>query len=69
MELFVSKIEEWLTQGAFGLFVAENRACPRLLRGQWQPLPYNEEHRIFGDKSGALIGIGDGCILSIGVGK
>lgn len=32
-------------------------------------LPYYEQHRIFGDKSGALIGISDGYIVAIGLGK
>jgi hypothetical protein len=32
-------------------------------------LPYYEEHRIFGDKSGALIGISDGFIVALGLGK
>jgi hypothetical protein len=32
-------------------------------------LPYYEEHRIFGDKSGALIGISDGYIVALGLGK
>jgi len=32
-------------------------------------LPYYEEHKIFGDKSGALIGIRDGYIVAIGLGK
>src|SRR5205814_370270 len=32
-------------------------------------LPYYEEHRIFGDKSGAVIGIGDGYIVALGLGK
>jgi hypothetical protein len=32
-------------------------------------LPYYEEHRIFGDKSGALIGISDGYVVAVGLGK
>src|SRR2546427_12303681 len=32
-------------------------------------LPYHEEHRVFGDKSGALIGISDGYIVALGLGK
>lgn len=32
-------------------------------------LPYYEDHRIFGDKSGALIGISDGYIVAVGLGK
>ena len=32
-------------------------------------LPYYEEHRIFGDKSGAVIGITDGYIVALGLGK
>jgi hypothetical protein len=32
-------------------------------------LPYYEEHRIFGGKSGALIGIVDGYIVALGLGK
>jgi hypothetical protein len=32
-------------------------------------LPYYEERRIFGDKSGAVIGTSDGYIVAIGVGK
>jgi hypothetical protein len=32
-------------------------------------LPHYKEHRIFGDKSGALIGISDGYIVAIGLGK
>src|SRR5215467_13215860 len=32
-------------------------------------LPYYQEHRIFGDKSGALIGITDGYIVALGLGK
>jgi hypothetical protein len=32
-------------------------------------LPYYQEHRIFGDKSGALIGISDGYIAAVGLGK
>ncbi len=32
-------------------------------------LPYYEEHRIFGDKSGALIGISEGYIVALGLGK
>ena len=32
-------------------------------------LPYYEEHRIFGDKSGALVGISDGYIVALGLGK
>lgn len=32
-------------------------------------LPYYEGHRIFGDKSGALIGISDGYIVALGLGK
>jgi len=32
-------------------------------------LPYYQEHRIFGDKSGALIGISDGYIAALGLGK
>lgn len=32
-------------------------------------LPYYEEHRVFGDKSGALIGISDGYVVALGLGK
>lgn len=32
-------------------------------------LPYYEQHRIFGDKSGALIGVTDGYIVALGLGK
>ena len=32
-------------------------------------LPYYPEHRVFGDKSGALIGIADGYIVALGLGK
>jgi hypothetical protein len=32
-------------------------------------VPYYEQHRIFGDKSGALIGISDGYVVAIGLGK
>lgn len=32
-------------------------------------LPYYEEHRVFGDKSGALIGISDGYVVAFGLGK
>lgn len=32
-------------------------------------LPYYEQHRIFGDKSGALIGLSDGFIVAVGLGK
>lgn len=32
-------------------------------------LPYYEGHRIFGDKSGALIGISDGYPVALGLGK
>ena len=32
-------------------------------------LPYYEEHRIFGDKSGSLVGVRDGFIVALGVGK
>jgi len=32
-------------------------------------LPYYVEHRIFGDKSGALIGVIDGYIVALGLGK
>jgi hypothetical protein len=32
-------------------------------------LPYYQQHRIFGDKSGALIGITDGYIVALGLGK
>ena len=32
-------------------------------------LPYYEEHKIFGDKSGALFGIRDGYIVAVGLGK
>ncbi len=32
-------------------------------------LPYYQEHKIFGDKSGALIGIIDGYVVAIGLGK
>jgi len=32
-------------------------------------LPYYEEHRIFGDKNGALIGTRDGYIVALGLGK
>ena len=32
-------------------------------------LPYYEGHRIFGDKSGALVGITDGYIVALGLGK
>ena len=32
-------------------------------------LPCYEEHKIFGDKSGALIGIEDGYIVAVGLGK
>src|SRR6478672_273968 len=32
-------------------------------------LPYYEEHKIFGGKSGALIGVSDGYIVSLGMGK
>jgi hypothetical protein len=32
-------------------------------------LPCYQEHRIFGDKSGALIGITDGYIVALGLGK
>lgn len=32
-------------------------------------LPYYEEHKVFGDKSGALIGTRDGYIVALGVGK
>src|SRR5215469_8465711 len=32
-------------------------------------LPYYQQHRIFGDKSGALVGITDGYIVAVGLGK
>ena len=32
-------------------------------------LAYYQEHKIFGDKSGALIGVKDGYILAVGLGK
>ena len=32
-------------------------------------LPYYQQHRIFGDKSGALIGTTDGYIVALGLGK
>jgi hypothetical protein len=32
-------------------------------------LPYYPDHRIFGDRSGAVIGISDGYIVAIGLGK
>ena len=32
-------------------------------------LPYYKEHKLFGDKSGALIGISDGYIVALGLGK
>jgi len=32
-------------------------------------LPYYQDHRIFGDKSGALIGTSDGYLVALGVGK
>jgi hypothetical protein len=32
-------------------------------------LPYYEEHKVFGDKSGALIGTRDGYIVALGLGK
>lgn len=32
-------------------------------------LPYYEEHKIFGDKSGALIGLHEGYIVGVGLGK
>jgi hypothetical protein len=32
-------------------------------------LPYYQEHRIFGDKSGALIGTSDGYVVAVGLGK
>src|SRR5215470_13111528 len=32
-------------------------------------LPYYEQHRIFGDKSGAVIGVTDGYVVAIGLGK
>lgn len=32
-------------------------------------LPYYEEHKIFGDKSGALIGVIDGYVVALGLGK
>src|SRR5215469_9304228 len=32
-------------------------------------LPYYEQHRIFGDKSGALIGLSDGFIVAVGFSK
>ena len=32
-------------------------------------LPYYQQHRIFGDKSGALIGVTDGYIVALGLGK
>jgi hypothetical protein len=32
-------------------------------------LPCYEEHRIFGDKSGAVIGVSDGYIVALGLGK
>lgn len=32
-------------------------------------LPYYEEHKIFGDKSGALIGVIDGYAVALGLGK
>ena len=32
-------------------------------------LPYYQEHRVFGDKSGALIGNPDGYIVALGLGK
>lgn len=32
-------------------------------------LPHYEEHRVFGDKSGALIGVSDGYIVAVGLGK
>lgn len=32
-------------------------------------LPYYEQHRIFGDKTGALIGLSDGFIVAVGFGK
>ena len=32
-------------------------------------LPYYEQHRIFGDKSGALIGLSDGFVVAVGFGK
>jgi len=32
-------------------------------------LPYYQEHKVFGDKSGSLIGITDGFIVALGLGK
>lgn len=32
-------------------------------------LPYYEEHKVFGDKSGALIGVSDGYAVALGLGK
>src|SRR5215471_6072169 len=32
-------------------------------------LPYYQQHRIFGDKSGALIGATDGYLVALGLGK
>ena len=32
-------------------------------------LPYYQQHRIFGDKSGALIGLNDGFVVAVGLGK
>jgi len=32
-------------------------------------LPYYEEHKVFGDKSGALIGVLDGYMVAVGLGK
>lgn len=32
-------------------------------------LPYYQEHKVFGDKSGALIGVSDGYIVALGLGK
>jgi hypothetical protein len=32
-------------------------------------LPYYQQHRIFGDKSGALVGASDGYLVAVGLGK
>ena len=54
--------------GALGRFLVNNKEWVRQL-SNLTGLPHFEEHRIFRDKSGALIGSRDGYIVAVGLGK
>src|SRR5260370_30348679 len=66
--LFSAVQYPWDSPGSTGAVRMKNKQWLCQL-SQLTGLPYYEEHRIFGDKSGALIGISEGYIVALGLGK